>query len=74
MAKEVTVKLKVPDWVDEEKVKEHALRAAEELVASAEQSADEARRFFEVEETKEEIEFPEDLENKLLKLRRKRTW
>jgi len=72
MAKEVTVKLKVPDWVDEEKVKERALRAAEELVASAEQSADEARRFFEAKE--EEIEFPEDLENKLLKLRRKRTW
>ena len=74
MAKEVTVKLKVPDWVDEEKIKERALRAAEELVTSAEQSADEARRFFEVEETKEKIEFPEDLENKLLKLRRKRTW
>jgi len=74
MAKEVTVKLKVPDWIDEEKVKERALRAAEELVASAEQSADEARKFFGVEETKEEIEFPDDLKNELLKLRRKRTW
>lgn len=74
MAKEVTVKLKVPDWIDEEKVKERALRAAEELVASAEQSADEARRFFEVEEMKEEIEFPDDLKNELQKLRRKRTW
>lgn len=74
MAKEVIVKLKVPDWVDEEKVKESVQRAAEELIASAEQSADEARRFFEVAEVKEEIEFPENLENKLLELRRKRTW
>lgn len=74
MAKEVTVKLKVPDWVDEEKVKEYAVRSAEELVASAEQTAEEARRFFEVEEREEEIQIPEDAENRLLKLRRKRTW
>lgn len=74
MAKEVIIKLKVPDWVDEERVKEHLYRAAEEFIASAEQNADEARKFFGVAELRGDIEVPEDLGSKLLKLRRKRTW
>lgn len=74
MAKEVTIKLMVPDWVDEEKVKERVYRAAEELLASAEQSADEARRFFGVAELRRGIEVPENLESELLKLRRERAW
>lgn len=73
MAKEVVVKLKVPDWVDEKRVEERVLRLAEEIVASGEQSADEARGFFGVDETVEEIEVPENLAD-LLRARRKRIW
>ena len=74
MAKEVIIKLMVPEWVDEARIKEHVSRATEEFLASAEQSADEARRFFRVAELRGDIEVPEDLGSKLLKLRRKRTW
>ncbi len=74
MAKEVIIKLKVPDWVDEERVRAQVHRATEELLASAEQSADEARRFLGVEKLRGDIEVPEALGSKLLELRRKRTW
>jgi len=47
---------------------------AEEVVASAEQSADEARRFFGVKETSEELAVPEHLETRILNTRGKRVW
>lgn len=74
MAKEVIIKLTVPDWIEEKKIKAQLQRLAEELIAPMEQNSDEARRFFEVSELREEIEVPENLEKKLLNLRRKRTW
>lgn len=74
MAKEVTIKLKVPDWIDEERVKAHVYRAAEGLLASAEQSADEARRFFGVVELRKDIDVSESLRSEFLKLRRERVW
>jgi polyhydroxyalkanoate synthesis regulator phasin len=74
MAKEVIIKLTVPDWIEEKKIKEQLQRLAEELIAPMEQNCDEARRFFEVSELREEIEVPKNLEKKLSNLRRKRTW
>ena len=74
MAKEVIIKLTIPDWVDEERVKAQVHRVTEELLASTEQSADEARRFLGVRKLRGDIEVPEGLGSKLLELRRKRTW
>ncbi|MEM2178935.1 MAG: hypothetical protein QW272_08975 [Candidatus Methanomethylicaceae archaeon] len=74
MTKEIVIKLRVPKWIDEEKIRERVQKVTRKLIASVEQSADEARKFFEVKEIKEEIEIPENLEEKLLKLRRKQTW
>ena len=74
MAKEVTIKLKVPDWVDEESVKAHIYRAAEDFLASAKQNANEARRFFGVTELRKDIAISESLESELSKMRRERTW
>jgi len=73
LAKEVVVKVRVPDWVDEKRVEERVLRLAEEIVAAGEQSADEARGFFGVDETVEEIEVPKNLPE-LLRASRKRVW
>ena len=66
--------MKVPDWVDEERLEERVHQLAEEIIASAEQSADEARKFFGVRETTDEIDLPEHLEARILKARRKRFW
>ena len=74
MAKEVVIRLTVPDWVDVERVKETALRVADEVIGSAEQSVDEARRFFRVGKVTNEIEVPESLGADLLRMRRKRVW
>lgn len=74
MAKELIIKLQVPDWADIERIKEDVQKIADELLITREQTASEARRFYEVSELKEEVFVPEDSDARLEKLRRKRTW
>lgn len=70
----MVVRVRVPDWVDESRVEEQVHRLTEEIVSSTEQSADEARRFFEVDEVVEEIMVSSSLGSQILKTRRKRVW
>jgi len=67
MAKEVIIRLQVPDWADIERIREHVQKIADELLITREQTATEARRFYEVSELKEEVIVPEDLYAKLEK-------
>ena len=74
MSKEIVVRLTVPEWVDEERVKKRIQKFTDELIESYEQTAEEARRFYSVEELSKNIEVPSDLERKIVSKRRKRGW
>lgn len=74
VTKEVIIKLEIPEWVDEDEVRERVHGTVEGLLASTEQSVDEARRFLGVTEVKRDIKVPENLESRILNLRRKRVW
>jgi hypothetical protein len=66
--------LRVPDWVDEERVKKSINKFADELIESSVQTAEEARRFYGVKETRSNIEVPLNLDEGIMDTRRKRYW
>jgi polyhydroxyalkanoate synthesis regulator phasin len=74
VSKEIIVRLTVPEWVDEERVKKRIQKFTDKLVESGEQTAEEARRFYSVENLSKNIEVPSDLERKIYSTRRKRDW
>jgi polyhydroxyalkanoate synthesis regulator phasin len=74
VSKEIVVRLTIPEWVNEERVKKRIQKFTDELVESGEQTAEEARRFYNVEELSENIEVPPELERKIVSTRRKRGW
>jgi len=45
LSKDIVVRLRVPDWVDEERVKESINKFADELIESSEQTAEVVLRF-----------------------------
>ena len=74
MAKEVIIRLQVPEWVDVERIREDMQKIADEMVVTREQTANEARRFYGVHELREEVDVLQGLDAKLEELRRNRDW
>jgi hypothetical protein len=55
-------------------MKESINKVADELIESSEQTAEEARRFYGVKETRSKIDVPPHLEEKIMDTRSKRVW
>jgi len=66
VSKEIVVRLRVPDWVDEDRMKKSIHKFTDELIESGEQTAEEARRFYGVTETHDRVEVPDGLEGEIL--------
>jgi polyhydroxyalkanoate synthesis regulator phasin len=71
LSKDIVVRLRVPGWIDEERVKKNIHVFIDELINSGEQTADEARRFYGVKETNYRIDVPPNMERKILDTRKK---
>ena len=74
LSKDIVVRLRVPDGVDEERVRKSMYKFADELIESSVQTAEEARRFYGVKETRSNIDVPPHLEEKIMDTRRERDW